>query len=195
MRDFDFFKTNKDLNPEKGDLLISEPFMMDGNFSRTVVLLCDHNDEGSFGFVINRKSNFVIDQVVDNVFSFDASIYVGGPVQQDAIHVIHRTESLSTSSNEVLTNVFWGGDFELIIQEINKGVIDKKDFRFFAGYSGWGAGQLMSEIKSDSWIIYKHTTAQLIFDLPPENLWKEVLNSLGGRYKMMSNYPSDPRLN
>ncbi len=195
MKEFDFFKLNKDLTPEKGDLLISEPFMPDPNFSRTVVLLCEHDENGSFGFVLNQQSSVCLDELIDKVKNFNEPVFIGGPVQQDTVHVLHRNSTLKDSSNQVKGDIYWGGDFEKILTNINENALVKKDYKFFVGYSGWAAGQLKSEIEANSWIIYKHTSVHHILDLPHSELWKAVLKDLGGRFKLMSNYPVDPRLN
>src|SRR3954471_2864846 len=85
----EFFKYNNKLKPEKGRLLISEPFLPDPNFERTVVLLCDHNNEGSFGFVLNKPSILKVSEVMQNI-NVDEIVFIGGPVQQDTLHFIHR---------------------------------------------------------------------------------------------------------
>lgn len=104
----DFFKYRNKLNPEKGRLLISEPFLPDPNFERTVVLLCEHNEEGSFGFVLNKPAIVKVNDVMDELKNFEHPIFIGGPVQQDTLHFIHRSTEIEGGA-EVREGIFWVG--------------------------------------------------------------------------------------
>jgi putative transcriptional regulator len=190
----EFFRYSNKLKPEKGRLLISEPFLPDPNFERTVVLLCEHNEEGSFGFVLNKPSVLKLAEIMEELASVESVVFVGGPVQQDTLHFIHRNVAL-TNAVEIAQNVFWGGDFENLLSMTDTKQISSADVRFFLGYSGWGPGQLESEIEQDSWIVCDFVTDQLLFDTEPELLWRRALDNMGGRFSVYSNYPVDPRLN
>ena len=183
------------LTPEKGDLLISEPFLPDPNFERSVILLCEHNDDGAFGFVLNKSTTLSLADVIDDGDDFDELLFMGGPVQQDTLHFIHRYGEMIEDCIEIGNGLYWGGSFDQLKMLIGTGVASPADFRFFLGYSGWSSGQLMDEIKERSWIVYKGANADHIFNWDYEHLWREVLRTMGGRYKMFSNYPTDPRLN
>jgi putative transcriptional regulator len=190
----EFFKYKNKIAPEKGRLLISEPFLPDPNFERTVVLLCEHNDEGSFGFVLNKPSLLKVKEVLEDVLSLDTTVYVGGPVQQDTLHFIHRNSTVE-SAVEIASNVNWGGDFETIVTMCDTSQLPATDIRFFLGYSGWGPGQLNAELEQDSWIVCDFINEQLLFDTDPQVMWRKALESMGGKYSVISNYPTDPRLN
>jgi putative transcriptional regulator len=190
----DFFKYRNKIKPEKGRLLISEPFLPDPNFERTVVLLCDHNEEGSFGFVLNKPSILKVTEVMDSIHNLDEIVYVGGPVQQDSLHFIHRNLNLENAI-EICKGISWGGNFERLILLADTKQIPLQDIRFFLGYSGWGPGQLEAELEEESWIVCDHVTDELLFDTDPQIMWKKALDNLGGRFSMYSNYPTDPRLN
>lgn len=192
MDNFDSFVPEK---PEKGDLLISEPFLPDPNFERSVILLCEHDENGTFGFVLNQLSTLKFDEVIEESGGFADELFVGGPVQQDTIHLIHRCPELIENSKNVNDEIYWGGDFDKIIFLLNTNQISKSDVKFFIGYSGWSPGQLMSEIEAKSWIVHKNPTAQQVFDSDANVLWRKVLNEMGGKFKTFSNYPSDPRMN
>src|SRR6187402_72073 len=110
----EFFKYANKITPEKGRLLISEPFLQDPNFDRTVVLLCEHNEEGSFGFVLNKPAIVKVSDVMDELKNFEHLIYIGGPVQQDSLHFIHRNKE-SEKGTEVREGIFWGGNFENVL--------------------------------------------------------------------------------
>ncbi len=190
----DFFKFKNDLNPEKGRLLISEPFLPDPNFERTVVLLCEHNEDGSFGFILNKPSAVNLDDIIENINDFQETVHIGGPVQQDTLHFIHKADYLE-GGVDLGNGLFWGGDYGQLLELIDSKMIKPIDFKFFVGYSGWSEGQLDEELEANSWIVTPNATAELVFDHDTEALWKRVLKGLGGRYNVYSNYPTDPRLN
>jgi putative transcriptional regulator len=190
----EFFRYRNKLEPKKGRLLISEPFLPDPNFERTIVLLCEHNDDGSFGFVLNRPSEAVVSDVLQEVEGFTGPVFVGGPVQQDTVHFIHRYPALDDAV-EVADGIFWGGNFERLIFLIQTKQVEHRDVKFFAGYSGWSAGQLSEELETDSWIVNDQVTEELIFQTEPDSMWKKVLKNMGGRFSVFSNYPEDPRMN
>jgi putative transcriptional regulator len=190
----EFFRYRNKLKPERGRLLISEPFLPDPNFERTVVLLCEHNDEGSFGFVLNKPSILKVNEVMEDISGLENVVFVGGPVQQDSLHFINRTVSV-TNAVEIIDNIYWGGDFENLITLCDTKQITASDVRFFLGYSGWGPGQLESELEQESWIVCDYVTNQLLFDTDPQLLWRKALDNMGGRFSVYSNYPLDPRMN
>ena len=191
----DFYNSYESPLPKKGDLLISEPFLPDPNFERTVVLICEHNEQGSFGFILNKPSVLKLPDVLEEVEDFDTLIHVGGPVQQDTLHFIHRIGDQLEGGEEVGKGLYWGGNFEQLKVMISQQQVNEKDVLFFLGYSGWGEGQLMDEIKEKSWIVHKSVSPAQVFDKDPKYLWREILKEMGGKYKMFSNYPTDPRLN
>jgi putative transcriptional regulator len=190
----EFFKYRNKIKPEKGRLLVSEPFLPDPNFERTVVLLCEHNEEGSFGFVLNKPSILKVNEVMEDISVLDNLVYIGGPVQQDTLHFIHRNAILENAV-EIVDHVYWGGAFENLMALCDTHQIESKDIRFFLGYSGWGPGQLDAELDLDSWIVCDYVTDQLLFDTGPEIMWRKALENMGGRFSVYSNYPVDPRLN
>lgn len=190
---FDY--TDKNLIPQKGDLLISEPFLADPNFIRTVILLCEHNEEGSFGFIINKPSGVLLGEAVQEFHDSKFEVFVGGPVQQDTLHFIHRQGEAIEGSVKIRDGLYWGGDFEQLKFLVNEQIIQEKDFKFFVGYSGWAEGQLMEEMNLKSWIISRNVNIEQVFDTDTESLWQEVLHTMGGKYKVISNFPVDPRLN
>ncbi|SFB76474.1 putative transcriptional regulator [Flexibacter flexilis DSM 6793] len=178
----------------KGTILISEPFLQDANFIRTVILLCEHSETGSFGFVLNKPTNFMLQEVSEEVIQNDMPLFVGGPVEQNTLHYIHNVPHLIEESINVADGVQWGGHYEQVKELINSFQINAEQIRFFLGYSGWGEGQLEAEIKDKVWIT-SNVGHDLIFTTPPEHLWREILKRMGGEYRAMANYPIDPRLN
>ena len=179
--------------PKVGNVLVAEPFLGDPNFERSVVLICEHSDEGSFGLVLNNPSKNTIADVFDDIY-VEFPLFVGGPVQQNTLHFVHRLGHLIEESIDLGNGIFWSGDFESVKSLLNIGSIKTEDIRFFIGYSGWGAGQLNSELAKDSWII-SDINAELLFEEYNSQFWRTVLKRMGGDYKVLANYPVDPRLN
>jgi putative transcriptional regulator len=181
--------------PQNGSILISEPYLGDPNFERTVVLICSHSeDEGTFGLVLNRMSNLKLSDVID-VYSdsFEAELGIGGPVQYNTLHYVHRLTELSQAV-KLGEDVYWGGDFEMLRTMIGSGLVSPSEIRFFLGYSGWTPGQLQEEIDKNVWIV-NNNAANKLFNLEADSLWRSILREMGGKYKVLSNYPVDPRLN
>jgi putative transcriptional regulator len=182
------------ITPGPGILLIADPFLKDPNFMRTVVFLCEHQEEGSFGFVLNRNYDYTLDELVNGLDDLKLPVFYGGPVQMDTIHFLHQYPEKIPGGYEIAEGVFWGGDFDIAIQMIRKGEINLQRIRFYIGYSGWGNGQLNDELKEKSWLTVK-ATRKIIFHKETEEIWKESLKLLGGDYEMMINFPIDPQLN
>ncbi|WP_417610325.1 YqgE/AlgH family protein [Owenweeksia hongkongensis] len=180
--------------PQKGSLLVAEPFLGDTNFDRTVVLLTEHNEEGSVGFVINKPLELTLDEVVIGFPSFESRIYHGGPVQQDSLFFLHNKGSLIPGGELIKDDLYWGGDLEPLKEMIKLGLIDQENIRFFLGYSGWGGGQLDLEITEKSWLVLEHETIDMFKDTPSE-MWKNIMMGVGGSYPLWANSPMDPNLN
>ena len=175
--------------------MISEPFLPDPNFERSVILICEHNEEGSLGFVLNKPTGHQLSDVLEESESFGQPLYQGGPVQLNTLHFIHRAADLIPEGNTVREDIYWGGDYEQLLSLMNTRQLDPNDIRFFVGYSGWAPGQLEEELEEDSWFVYQQTSSHDVFDASAEDLWRKVLKNMGGKYRMFSNYPTDPRLN
>jgi putative transcriptional regulator len=182
------------IEPAPGILLISDPFLRDPNFMRTVVFLCEHQDQGSFGFVLNRKYENTIDELIPELDGHKIPVYYGGPVQMDTIHFLHQYPDEIPGGLEVINGVYWGGDFEKVVEMIKNEELEQNKIRFYIGYSGWSGGQLDDELKEKSWLTVK-ATRKLVFHVKFEEIWKESLKHLGGDYEMMINFPIDPQLN
>ena len=190
------FEYDKDIpDPKGGDFLISEPFLPDPNFERTVILVCEHNDEGTFGLVLNKITDLTLSDVMEEEFSFLGKLNLGGPVEQNTLHFLHRFEQPIEGSIELTNGLYWNGSFEQIKILIESGSVDEEDIKFFIGYSGWAEGQLREELDRQSWFVKPNATSNQVFDLDADDLWKSILSRMGGKYKVFSNYPVDPRLN
>src|SRR5210317_785774 len=121
------------LKPKKGKLLIAEPSLTgDVSFNRSVVLLAEHNEEGSVGFILNKPLNYSMNDLVEEI-EIPFPVYNGGPVEQDNLYFIHKVPDLIPQSVEISDGIYWGGDFEITVTLVNSGKINQKDIRFFLG--------------------------------------------------------------
>jgi putative transcriptional regulator len=182
------------VQPAPGVLLIADPFLKDPNFMRTVVFLTEHKEDGTIGFVLNRQYENTLDELLPEVEGHKFPVYYGGPVQMNTIHFLHRYPEEVPGGVEVMKGVWWGGDFDSLIQLINSDQIDPDKIRFYIGYSGWGTGQLESEMQEKTWLTVEASRA-LVFHKRAEEIWKDSLKHMGGEYEMMINFPIDPQLN
>jgi len=180
--------------PEKGKLLISEPFLLDPNFKRTIILLSEHNEEGSVGFILNKPTDLKLSLLVEDFPEFDAPVYFGGPVQIDTLQFIHKAGDIIEGSVEIGDGLYWGGSFEVMKLLAEAKQLNPEDFRFFLGYSGWGAGQLAKEMKMNSWLVASAST-DVIFTDEPEKLWREVLKGMGKKFAILASFPENPSVN
>ncbi len=179
---------------QENSILIAEPFLKDKDFMRTVVYLCKHTNEGSVGFVLNRLFSKTLDQLIDDLIDCPLQVYIGGPVEKDTIHFIHQYPDLIPGSYQLDHDMYWGGDFEILIALIKKKQIDFSKLKFFIGYSGWSAGQLEEEMNEKSWLT-SSANSKIIFETKADNIWKESVKQLGEAYKEIIHYPIDPQLN
>lgn len=182
------------IEPAPGILLIADPFLKDPNFLRTVVFLCEHKAEGSFGFVLNRQYENTLDELIPELDGYKLPVYYGGPVQIDSIHFLHQYPDEIPGGHEVIKGVYWGGDFDAVVDLLKSKKIETEKIRFFIGYSGWSDNQLEEEMKEKTWLTVT-ATRKLIFHTEHTTIWKDALKRLGGDYEMMVNFPIDPQLN
>ncbi|WP_432671629.1 YqgE/AlgH family protein [Flavobacterium sp. SM2513] len=180
---------------KKGHLLIAEPSTFgDISFNRSVILLADHSESGSVGFIINKPLKYTIHDLVPEIEA-TFIIYNGGPVEQDNLYFIHNVPSLISNSIEISNGIYWGGDFETTIELINQGKITKDNIRFFLGYTGWEPNQLEGEMHTNSWIISQNIYENKIIGKSTAHFWKEKILELGGEYLIWCNAPENPTLN
>lgn len=184
------FTKQYNFTPHSGQLLVSEPFLSDPNFRKTVILLCEHEPQGSVGFVLNRLLETDTDEVIPGLLDHNFPIYYGGPVEQNTLHFVHRCGKLIDDSFPIGEGVYWGGNIELINDLIEKGEASIEDFKFFIGYSGWAEGQLNDEIEAKSWWL---TTldANIVFNENIEEIWPAAVKKLGPDFAYLADSPED----
>lgn len=179
---------------QKGAFLVAPPILDDSNFKRSVVLLCEHSDSGSFGLILNQHIAVDIDDVLKDPHVFTETIHLGGPVQMDTLHFLHRFGDSVAGSVEVCTDVFWGGEFDALQDTLRSHRAETTDLRFYLGYAGWSEGQLEAEIDAGGWIVTSGDSG-LVFGVEPALLWRKVMIRMGGEYALLANFPDEPRMN
>lgn len=196
MKDIDRFVQIKSNNikPAKGRLLLSEPFMGDFFFGRSVVLLTEHNEEGSFGLIMNKPAETTFNKLIKDSPDFNSPIFYGGPVETDSLFYVHNLGNEIEGAIQVTKNLWWGGDFNIIRAKMELKIIQPHQIRFFMGYSGWGVKQLDSEIKRNSWVISNSLNINLL-TIDPSNLWENMLTRMGKKYSYWTKFPTDPAVN
>ncbi len=183
------------VEPKKGKLLIAEPSLTgDVSFNRSVVLLAEHNSEGSVGFILNKPLDYSMNELVEEIM-VPFPVFNGGPVEQDNLYFIHKVPHLIGNSIEISDGIYWGGDFEATVALINQEKITQNDIRFFLGYSGWASLQLDQELHSKSWIVVSNQYESDIIQKSTQAFWREKMMELGGDYLLWSNAPENPSLN
>lgn len=178
----------------RGRVLISEPLLEGFFFSRSVLLLASHNDEGAFGLVLNKKTDYKLNEITDTFGDLEADVYIGGPIETEKLFVLHKRGDLIKNSEEIIDGVFWGGNMEQISTYIKSGIIKQDEVRFYLGYSGWSPNQLDEELERYSWVVSK-TTEEEIFTKQPNKLWRVSIDKFGDKFESWLIMPSNPRLN
>jgi len=181
------------INPHKGHLLLSEPFLNDEFFKRSVILLAENSSSGSMGFILNKPMGYLIHELIKSFPECELPVYFGGPVENNSLFFIHRIPKLIPGGYSIDNQWYYGGDFKQVKQMVALGLIQADDIRFFAGYSGWDSGQLDHELSSDAWVIFEKPNDALT--MSPEKMWGELLRTNHSKLAIWSNYPDDPNLN
>ena len=176
----------------RGKLLIASPSLVDPNFARSVVLITEHGDEGAMGIVLNRPADTEVVEVLPELagIAVEEPIFVGGPVQPDALVVLGEFADPDKAAWIVVADVGLvsaSTDLDELPEAVRRG-------RVYAGFSGWGPGQLESELEEEAWIVEPPIPPELFPD-DPATLWTTVLERKGGQYALVARMPEDPSLN
>ena len=193
--DSDIFKIqSNNVLPSRGKILISEPFLRDATFGRSVILLIDHTDEGTMGLIINKPLPiFVNDIIKEFKYINDIPLYKGGPVATDTLFYLHTLANIS-GAIPVSKGLYLNGDFDEIKKYILQGNKVDQHIRFFLGYCGWEGEQLNDELKENTWLGSKEDKDYLM-NSDTKDMWKEALEKLGSKYEAWSRFPRVPTFN
>jgi putative transcriptional regulator len=178
----------------KGQLLLDSGQLRGSFFQRTVVLICQHDSDGAFGLVLNRSTGsqageMIVADLPDKLKA--CPLFLGGPVQPSALSFLH-SDSFVPDAN-VLPNLSLGHSLDSLM-EIGNSFSAEQKVKLFAGYAGWSPGQLEDELKRDAWLTHP-ASLELVFDARTDSLWQRILESKGGRYRLLAQMPEDLSLN
>lgn len=181
--------------PARGKILISEPFLCDHIFGRSVILLVDHTEEGTMGLVMNKPLPLYLNDVLKGFdCPEDIPIYKGGPISTDTLFYLHTLEGIAGALS-IGKGFYLNGDFEAVKEYIMQGNPINGKIRFFLGYSGWEYDQLCQEIQENTWLVGKEDISSLMDEKSSGEFWKNALCKLGGKYEIWSRFPQIPTLN
>ncbi|MCS6929033.1 MAG: YqgE/AlgH family protein [Saprospiraceae bacterium] len=170
---------------KSGQILIAEPFMLDPFFRRSVVLLCEHHEQGSIGLILNKSINMTLNELLPDFPHFEAEVFYGGPVQTDTLSYLHNVGDLLEGSLPVARGVWWGGNFEALRFLTSQGLIQPSNIRFMVGYAGWSAGQLQEEMSYKSWVTGE-MDPNYLFNTNPDDLWRLAMYNQGSTYTIIA---------
>ena len=176
----------------KGVFLVATPSLLDPSFRETVVLICDHGEEGTLGLIMNRPTNYPLSDVfpdIPGLRGFSHTLFDGGPVQRQGLLMLFRTETGSEKTKLLLDGVFWGGDPKKMASMVEK-PHPERQFRVFFGYAGWSREQLENEIDGEFWTTVP-ASAEIIFEHDPTTLWEELV-AKSTRPRLLVSYPPSP---
>lgn len=197
MKNFDIsvFKPDSPrILPGKGRVLLAEPFMQGIYFSRSVILISEHNEKETIGFILDKPTDIYPNKIIEEIKKFNGLLYIGGPVEPALLSYIHTLGEVIPDSEKITDSIYYGGDFEVLKTLIDKGVANSNTLKFFGGYAGWSPGQLQKEIDESSWVV-TNLDDEKIMQINSFNLWSETLDKLGGNYKTWINVPRNPAFN
>ena len=182
---------------QKGDFLVALPSSIsfgDDIFNKSVILVTENTTEGHMGFVLNKSTGLLFSELVPQS-SGAFTIYSGGPVENDTLFCIHKCPELIPDSIHIINDIYLGGDFTVILDLIEQGLLSSIDIRFFMGYAGWGEYQLESEIINKNWVVTNSIHLARLFSINTENYWKTAIQNLGEKYAIWLNTPNNPNDN
>ena len=186
-----FVIRSNSLSPQAGNILISEPLTNDFHFGRSVILLIDHQEaEGSFGVIINKKLNVAVNHIVDAFPDFAAPVYLGGPVSDNQLFFMHTLGEMIPDAYPVIDGLYWGGDHEALATLAQTGIANQHNVRFFLGYAGWDAGQLVDELVRNAWLV-GGINAEQYWGTPSEKMWDSFVRRMGSPYDMWRRFPKN----
>ncbi len=183
------------IEPTQGKVLISNPFLSDFFFYRSVVLLVDHSEDGSFGLIINKPLEFTLKDFTSQFEDAEKNVFLGGPVKTDGLFYLHTLGDVLSNSQLIFDGLWYGGNTETLNDLINiRGQEIWQQVRFYLGYSGWVTGQLDQEVENKSWVISNIDTEEIMGD-HSKDLWQKKVRSLGKSFDPWLKLPADPTYN
>lgn len=166
---------------QTGMLLLAEPYLLDPNFKRAAILIVDHHEEGTVGFVLTHPLDWRITDVINGFPDYEGAMYFGGPVQRDTLHFVHTLGEAVPESIHVKDELYWGGDFATLVLKVQSGEANPGNTKFFLGYSGWSSGQLAEEFDAETWVAAP-LELDLVLNTPHDQIWPKAMRRLGNTF-------------
>jgi len=182
------------MNIQKGKILLASPFLGGKYFKCSVILIVDNGDHGYLGLTLNKALKVDVEQVIvpsSNVF---APVYLGGPVDNQLLFFIHTRPDIIPRSIKLKDNLYWSGDFSVVLKLIGKGVLNDTEIKFFSGYAGWSVEMLHDEINDKSWFAVDFDP-ETIMSHDTETMWEKGISKLDGNLKLLSKFPRGFNMN
>lgn len=179
---------------KEGQIIISDPFLQDDFFKRTVILITEHNENGTIGFILNRYTDILITEAVPDFPTFDKELYWGGPVEQEVMFFLHNKGNALSNSIQINSHLFWGGDFDELKTMVLKGEVEEHEIQFYLGYAGWAPGQLEAEIEKESWVQGEFIPEYFLDDSADE-MWRNALLKTDHKHAFLANFSETPSMN
>lgn len=179
---------------QSGQILLAEPFMRDPYFRKAVVLLCEHSEHGTQGFILNKQLDVEVKDLLYNFPDISIPMFYGGPVHTHTIHFLHRFGDIVNDSQQVCNGVFWGGDFNQVRTLVENGLITDRDIRFFVGYASWTTGQLAEELEHGSWVTAE-MDSNYLFSAQRGDLWHKIMEHKGSHFSIIAEMANSPNMN
>ena len=177
----------------KGKILISTPDISGDIFSRSVVLIVEHNENGAFGLILNKKNPKMSSRLL-HIFGFEVEVYEGGPVENDKIFFINKGRKVTENFSDINNEFYLTEDIENVVSGLIDEEISVAEIKIFSGYSGWAKQQLEDEIRRKLWTVVD--VYNLDYTLPNDHtLWKNIMQNLGGEYLLWANAPENISMN
>lgn len=178
----------------EGKVLVSDPFLQDPYFTRSVVLITEMNENGSIGFILNKPLSLSVEDAIEGFPDFDKFLSLGGPVDQETMLFVHRKGDILDGSLPLSNGLYWGGDFEQLKVLISQELIKPDDIYFYLGYAGWSPEQLEAEIEQGNWSVSDFSPVYLEDD-ESDNTWKRAMLRSNSPNAFLANFPENPSLN
>ncbi|HBJ71432.1 MAG TPA: transcriptional regulator [Cryomorphaceae bacterium] len=177
---------------QRGQVLLAHPLLEDHNFQQSVILLADHDTQGTVGFVLNDPTEYLLPDALEGSWP-SLPLHVGGPVDQDSLFYVHCRPDLIPGSHSIDGFLYWGGEYDAMREALQSGQLQAGHIRFFAGYSGWSPQQLYQEIDEGSWAVIPGNTVNCLSY--QADLYQTLKGHLPPDFRLWSNAPKEPHLN
>lgn len=185
-------------SPSRGFVLVAKPTVEDWVFKRSVSILVDHdNEEGTMGIIVNKPTRFYLDELLPEIeIAHELPLYLGGPVGTNQLFFIHTLgNDVIPDSLQLTSELFFGGDFEVVKMYLASGQPVEGKMKFLIGYSGWTSGQLDGELERHDWAVLKSPSEELLMSTPDELMWNQAVSQFGDQYRLWKNWPDDVSMN